>query len=129
MGWELKGDGTINNPFNVISALIYTYALGADNESSKDIYIKGRISEIQEAFSTGWGNATFKITDSGDYESNHFRAFRVLYLGNQRYVSGDKQINIGDEVIICGRVVNYKGNTPETIANKAYIYSLNGLTK
>jgi hypothetical protein len=34
-----------------------------------------------------------------------------------------------DEVIICGKLVNYKGNTPETVANQSYIYSLNGKTK
>ena len=33
------------------------------------------------------------------------------------------------EVIICGKVVNYQGNTPETVANKSYIYSLNGKTE
>jgi hypothetical protein len=36
---------------------------------------------------------------------------------------------VGDEVVICGKLVNYKGNTPETVANKSYIYSLNGNTK
>jgi exonuclease VII large subunit len=34
----------------------------------------------------------------------------------------------GDEIIICGKLVNYKGNTPETVANQSYIYSLNGNT-
>ena len=38
-------------------------------------------------------------------------------------------INEGDEVIICGKVVNYKGTTPETVQNAAYLYSLNGKTE
>ena len=32
---------------------------------------------------------------------------------------------MGDEVIICGKLMNYKGNTPETVSGKAYLYSLN----
>ena len=35
-------------------------------------------------------------------------------------------INVGNEVIVCGKVVNYKGNTPDTVGGKAYLYSLNG---
>ena len=34
-----------------------------------------------------------------------------------------------DEVIICGKVTNFKGTTPETASKQAYIYSLNGVTK
>ena len=48
---------------------------------------------------------------------------------NKPWVDGNTQIKVGDEVIICGKVVNYKGNTPETSSKKAYIYSLNGKTK
>ena len=36
---------------------------------------------------------------------------------------------VGNEVVICGKLVNYKGNTPETVANQSYIYSLNGNTE
>jgi hypothetical protein len=37
-------------------------------------------------------------------------------------------IKVGDDVIICGKIVNYKGNTPETVQNTGYIYSVNGKT-
>ena len=33
---------------------------------------------------------------------------------------------MGDEVVICGELMNYRGNTPETVSNAAYLYSLNG---
>ena len=36
---------------------------------------------------------------------------------------------VGDDVIIYGKLMNYKGNTPETVANKSYLYSLNGKTE
>jgi hypothetical protein len=56
-----------------------------------------------------------------------FTAYRVLYLGNKKYTEGDL-LKAGDAVIVCGKVVNYKGNTPETSQNTGYLYSLNGKT-
>ena len=34
----------------------------------------------------------------------------------------------GDEVVVCAKVMNYMGNTPETVSNKTYLVSLNGKT-
>lgn len=56
--------------------------------------------------------------------------FRTLYIGNVKYADDSwEKPKAGDEVIICGKLVNYKGNTPETAANNSFIYSLNGKTK
>lgn len=122
-----QGDGTFENPFNVAAVLQYTNSLKADEESAKDIYVKGVISEVKEEYSTNFGNGTFYITDPGSGVT--FYVYRALHLGNKKYTEGATQIKVGDEVLICGRVVNYKGNTPETAQNKAYIYSLNGKTE
>lgn len=120
------GDGTVNNPFNVAAAIEYTSALGADVEADKDIYIKGKITQIRENFDNGFGNATYYISDD-ENGTNEFYVYRSLYLGNKKYTSGDL-LQVGDEVVICGRVINYMGNTPETVTNKSYLYSLNGNT-
>ena len=48
-----------------------------------------------------------------------------MYLGNAKFTA-DNQIKVGDEVVIYGTFINFKGNTPETEANKSYIYMLNG---
>jgi len=117
-----QGDGTLENPFNAVAANEYASKLAADTNSDKDIYIKGKIASIKESFSTTYGNATFYISDDGK-EENTFYVFRTLYLGNVKYTSG-VQPQVGDDVIICGKVVNYKGNTPETVQNQSYIYSL-----
>ena len=52
----------------------------------------------------------------------------MLYLGNRAWVEGDTQVAVGDRVVICGKITNYGGNTPETASKLAYIYSLNGQT-
>ena len=122
------GDGTLANPYNAAGANAYTSGLAADVESDKDIYIKGKIAKIANngEFSASYGNASFYISDDGTESGSTFYVFRTYYLDNKKWTSGDSQIKVGDEVIICGRVVNYKGNTPETVQNKSYIYSLNG---
>ncbi|MBO7139088.1 MAG: hypothetical protein J6W19_00730 [Prevotella sp.] len=124
---EPTGDGTKDNPYNVSGVLKYIATLGSDVESQNQIYVKGKVSQIKEEFNTQFGNGTFYISDDGE-ASNEFYAFRVKYLGNKAFANGDTQIQKGDEVIICGNVVNFKGNTPETVQYKAYLYSLNGDT-
>ena len=123
---EPTGDGTLENPFNSVAANLYATSLGADVESDKEIYVKGKIVSVVEEFGTQYGNATFYISDNGT-STDQFYVYRTLYLGNKKYTGGDN-IKAGDEVVICGKVVNYMGNTPETVTNKSYIYSLNGKT-
>ena len=122
---EAKGTGTQTDPYNVAGVLNYLNTLGADVTSPNDVYIKGKVKTVTEQFGTQYGNATFTMVDEGF--SAIFTAYRVLYLGNKKYTEGDL-LNEGDEVIVCGKVVNYKGNTPETSQNTGYLYSLNGKT-
>lgn len=124
------GDGTLENPYTVAGALSYVGALAADTATETDIYIQGKVSEIGEQYGTQYGNGTFYISDDGSVtaDSKGFYVFRALYLGNKKFTSGDTEIQVGDEVIICGKVVNYKGGTPETVTGQAYLYSLNGDT-
>ena len=127
-----KGTGTQADPYNAAGANAAAAALGADVESSTDIYVKGKISRIADkgTFTEGgtYGNASFYISDDGATDGAEFCCYRILYLGNVKYTSGT-DIKVGDEVIVCGKIVNYKGNTPETVAGKAYLYSLNGTTE
>ena len=123
---EPSGKGTLADPYNVAGALEFITGLGADVQSPNEVYIKGYVTTITEAFGTQYGNATFEISDTKE-GANKFLCYRVKYFGGQGY-SDPTATNIkeGDEVIICGKVVNYKGNTPETAANAAYVYSING---
>ena len=123
---EPSGNGTQASPYNVSAVLQYIGTLGTE-ESPQQVYVKGKVTRVTEEFTTQYGNATFYISDDGE-QSNEFYAYRVKYLGNKSFASGDTQIKKGDEVIVCGNVVNYRSNTPETVQNKAYLYSLNGKT-
>ena len=126
---DAKGSGTLADPYNAAGANAYISSLAADTESSNDIYIKGKLVKYANngEFNTQYGNASFYLSDDGSENGDQFYVFRTLYLGNVKYESGETP-KAGDDIIICGKVVNYKGNTPETAANKSYIYSMNGKT-
>ena len=123
---EPKGDGTKDNPYNVAGVLAYIGTLGADVESSKDVYVEGVVTGVTEPFSKQFGNATFTMGDSEDGTSE-FTFYRGLYFNNKKY-SDESATNVakGDKVVICGKVVNFKGSTPETAQGKAYVVSING---
>lgn len=119
-----EGSGTVESPYTVADAIKYAKSFGQAN-SDKAVYIKGFITEITDEFTTNFGNGTFIISDSKD-GGNKFTFYRGLYLGNKKFTSSDTQVKVGDEVILYGNVVNYKGNTPETVQGSAFLYSLNG---
>ena len=129
-----KGNGSLQSPYNPLGAINavkdLTWTSNTDYQKTDDVYVKGKISRIANngtyAASGTYGNASFYISEDGT-ENNEFYCYHVLYLGNQKYTSGT-DIKVGDEVIICGKLMNYKGNTPETVNNGAYLYSLNGTT-
>jgi len=124
---EAKGTGTLQDPYNSVAANEAASALASGAESATDVYIKGKVVSVKEQYGTQYGNATFYISDDGT-EDGQFYVFRALYFGNEKYTSGP-QLKKGDEVIVCGRLTNYMGNTPETVQNKAWLYSLNGSTE
>lgn len=119
------GTGTATDPFNVQKAIDFVKELGADVESETTLYVKGKVLSISE-ISASYGNASFVLSDDTE-GTNKFTAYRVKGFNNQK-ITDEKMIKVGDDVIICGKIVNYKGNTPETVQNTGYIYSVNGKT-
>lgn len=107
--------GTAEDPYTVADANLVLATLAADVESEV-IYVKGIISEIVD-LSVSYGNATFTISLDG----SNLTIFRAKDLNNEKFTS-ENAIHINDEVVICGNLVNYKGNTPQL--TKGYIYSI-----
>lgn len=123
---ELLGSGTVDDPYNVAAVLAYIKTLDADVESEKEVYVKGKVKIISTTEETikQYGNHTFTMVDEGS--DIVFTAFQVYGPGKKKFTSMD-QLKEGDEVVVCGKVVNYKGNTPETVGKGAsYVYSING---
>ena len=124
--------GQQNNPYTVARAF---EALGklAVNVQSDEVYVKGKISKIDEV-SVDNGNATYYISDDGS-TNNQLYVYRGKFLKNADFTADD-QIAVGDEVVVCGILVNYRSSkaaetdpaTPE-ITQPNYIYMLNGKTE
>ena len=123
---EPQGEGTVTSPFNVAAIVAKIKEMPAGVESTEEYYIKGKVSivETEPATITQYGNHTFKMIDEGD-NSTVFTAFQVYGPGKKKFTSVD-DIKVGDEVVVCGKVVNFKGNTPETVGKgAAYVVSIN----
>ena len=122
---EAKGDGSEANPFNSVAAQKYTAALEAGKVTDKEFYIKGKVQSIKEQFSAGYGNGSFYIAD--DANSTQFYLFRIYYFGGEKWQEGDMTLKEGDEIVVCSKLINYMGNTPETNQGGKLI-SVNGKT-
>lgn len=110
-----KGTGTQADPYNAAGVAAYTKTLGADKQSSTDIYTTGIITAISEIDTEGtFGNATYLISDDANGYTGTFQIYRGLGLNGEKFSkAGAKLIKVGDVVTIKGKVVNYKGNTPQ----------------
>ena len=111
---EPKGSGTLDDPFNVAAVTTFTKGMGADIQSA-EIYAKGIIVSVSDIDTEGtYGNATYLISDQRDGSTGTFQIYRGYGLNGQKFnAKGATIIKEGDEVIVYGKVVNYKGNTPQ----------------
>lgn len=119
---EPSGSGTAEDPYNAVAANQLGESLEAD-ANSETVYVKGIVSRIDEVETEKYGNAIFYISEYGT-TNNQFYVFHCYGLGGEKFTSED-ELKVGDEVIVCGQITNFKGNTVE-LAQGGYIYSLNG---
>ena len=131
---EPSGDGTQNSPFNVAAAAEavknLTWTSNTDYQKVGPHYVKGKVSAISQNFDASgeYGNATFDLVDV-DGGSTKLTCYRILYFEGKKYTAGQAPLPaVGSEVIIYSELMNYRGNTPETVANVGYVYSIDGKT-
>lgn len=120
--------GTLERPLTASQAYDIVAAMESGKTSDADYYVKGKICSIKFTFSAQYGTATFNISDDGATGGKEFIAYSCYYFGNQPWVEGNTQVQVGDEVVVCGKVVNYGGNTPEFASKKNYLVKLNSQT-
>ena len=129
---EPTGSGTETDPFNAAGVLEKAKTLTADQTTDEEYYIKGYVTDPPSyttysydiSPSTKYNNATFGLADEKDGTSIFF-IFRCKGLGGGD-ITDAEFIKKGDLVVIKGKLSNYKGNSPQTAQNAAYIVSING---
>lgn len=120
---EPKGTGTQADPYNVAAALAYINTLSKDDAPKDLVYTKGLVKEVVKMGTSG--SIQFKMQDKD--VANELLVFYCDNLGKTPFTAAT-DLKAGDEVIVCGTVKNYNGNTPEYNPG-AYLVSLNGKTE
>ncbi|MBR3075812.1 MAG: hypothetical protein IKH11_08710 [Bacteroidales bacterium] len=133
---DANGLGNAGAPFNIAGAKAFIDAKVAAEAAAKeagasepvfpDVCVKGKISNVVYTFSASYGTATFWMSDDGS--ANDFEAYSVYYFNNQPWAEGNKQVAVGDEVVVKGQLTLFK-STYETSSKEAWLYSLNGATE
>ena len=126
-----SGSGTANDPYNVAAALEKAKSLQAFNNgddptssNSANVYTAGKVVSVD--IDPGYGNATYFISADGT-SAVQLEVYRGKYLEGVSFTAKD-QLKVGDEVVVYGTLVNFKGETPEYTAGSKLI-SVNGETK
>ncbi len=89
-----------------------------------EVYVKGIVSEIKSLDTSKYQRAQYYISEDGTTDGQ-------LYVYNGYYLNGadftsDDQLNVGDQVIVLGKLTKY--NTTYEIDVNNQLYSINGVT-
>lgn len=117
------GTGTKDDPWNVAAALQFIKALSKSDSPADEFYTAGKISEVVKMGQSG--SIQFKMSDDGS-TNNELLIYYCDSLNKNPFIA-KTDLKVGDEVIVCGKVKNYNGNTPEYNSG-SYLVSLNGKT-
>ena len=82
------------------------------------VYVKGTVTEVESVDTGSYGNATFNIASEGSDQL--LKCYRAYALNNEKFVS-EKQVAVGDEVVMYGLLTDYNGTYE--MAQGCYIYS------
>lgn len=116
-----EGDGTLESPYDVAKAL--SLIANGENDPDAEVYIKGKVSEIEE-ISAQFGNGTYYISADGTTE-NQLYVYRGYYLNGDKFTSTD-QLKVGDEVVILGKLTTF--NDDPQVGTGSKLVSVNGQT-
>ena len=107
------------------NALKFIQSFGHSNITEMMYFVQGIISNMHNTPQqiAQYKNARLDISDDGT-TNNQLYSYDTKWLGNTDFVTGN-EIQLGDQIVLLGRLQNYQNNTPEI---RGYIYSHNGRT-
>ena len=115
--------GTKDAPITVAKALEYISALADNGTTDADAYVKGKITQIKtsDANIAQHKNIDYIISDG----TNELTVFHGKNIDNTDFTAAG-QINVGDEVVVFGKLTKYvkDGKTTPEVAQGNYIVSL-----
>lgn len=116
-----SGTGTQADPFNVAAAVAKCKEAG-ETATNEIYFVKGIVNADYTVDS--YKNATVELVDA-EGSTEKFTAYRVKGADGANLKEGYK-IPKNAIVIVSGKLVNFKSNTPETAQNTGTLISVNG---
>ncbi len=106
---SVNNTSTEANPYTV--AEVTELISGLDQSTTvEDVYVKGIISEITNAYSSQYHNITFNISADGLTTGTQFKIYRIG-------AESASTFQVGDGVELVGTAQNYGGTNPQLNAN------------
>ena len=96
---------SINRPLSVSAALTAIDGMEDGKTADEQVLVKGIVTG-DAGIDTGYGNATFKITEDGKAESAALTVFRAKDFENAKFQSADA-FKAGDTVVVIGQLQRY----------------------
>ena len=96
---------SINRPLSVSAALTAIDGMEDGKTADEQVLVKGIVTG-ESGIDTGYGNATFKITEDGKAESAALTVFRAKDFGNEKFQNADA-FKAGDTVVVIGQLQRY----------------------
>ena len=124
---KAQGSGTQSSPFNVLGAFEAVKNLKSGALTETNVYTKGYVVKIDKSsFNSQYGNIDYYISDDIDGLSSCLYVYRGLGLNQKKFSSAD-DIKIGDEVVVCGKITNFRGTIEyqNNSQNKNWLVSIN----
>lgn len=98
--------------------------IDADKGLSKNVYVKGTVSQADEKLDPTYGSLSYYISDDGT-TGNELQVYGGLSFEGKKFTSVD-DIKVGDEVVVYGKLKKY--NTTYELDKNNILISLNGKT-
>ena len=89
------------------------------SDLTKQVYVKGTVSEIVTEYDAEYGNITYNISSDGSTSSPQFQLYRGKSYNGDKFTSED-DIKVGDKVVVYGEMTKY-GSTYEMLANNQLV--------
>ena len=116
-----EGTGTATDPFNIAGAIKYIEDGGS---STAEMYVKGKVVSVNAgSYDANYGSLKYYISDDGT-SNNQFYVYNGYAGPNRTKFTGEDALKAGDEVVICGQLIEYSGTKEFQTGN--YIVTLNG---
>lgn len=98
--------------------------IDADKGLSKNVYVKGTVSQADEKLDPTYGSLSYYISDDGT-TGNELQVYGGLSFEGKKFTSVD-DIKVGDVVVVYGKLKKY--NTTYELDKNNILISLNGKT-